>query len=684
MTLRAILYLLMLMLFMTPFASPYSRTSTTSYVQGHISQDTIWTFDGSPYIVTGDVTVEAAAMLSIECGVEVRFDGNFSLVILGRLHAVGNGLSPIAFTSNAFAPLPADWNTIKFVGGDCQFLEMKYCVVTYATTGITIESTEKAVVEKCEIIRNRQSGIAVKGKGNVGIKGNVIESGWDGISVTGDVCSGVTISNNSISSIQNAGISFLSCPASTWTHARIFNLTISNNTVLSHGDGIRLYAHAWYEGWVHDVKITDNTVSCNGEAVSLDSYSEWLSWMYGVAISGNNLYASESGIYLRAYHFGQYHPYESLQSVATIANNIVSANQRGICVLGDVAATLINNSVSYNVYGFYLQWFGHVAHWNDIYCNALYGVYVVEGGAVDAENNYWGDPSGPHHETLNVDGKGDRVNGDETTMDFRPFLSDPIDQINDRPVASLQSDKTQATINQTVTLDASASDDDRLVSKYLFDFGDGDNSGWTTSSVVKHNYAKIGVYQASLVVTDDLGVSSNNTATIAISIVERLPSLIVSLTLDPATAHSEEQVSVGVHVTDGVDIIEAAAIQLLSDKGGTFEPISGYTNSSGGFIAIFVAPHVSQQTDVRITMTASKTGYNIGVDHKYVTVFPSEERFDLILASAIPIVLAVVVSVVLVLRRRGRKRKGEGKRAQVDLRFVAIASHHLGDSPRQM
>jgi hypothetical protein len=38
---------------------------------------------------------------------------------------------------------------------------------------------------------------------------------------------------------------------------------------------------------------------------------------------------------------------------------------------------------------------------------------------VDAENNWWGDPSGPYHEVSNPSGKGDKISGD---VDFIPYL----------------------------------------------------------------------------------------------------------------------------------------------------------------------------------------------------------------------------------------------------------------------
>lgn len=62
-------------------------------------------------------------------------------------------------------------------------------------------------------------------------------------------------------------------------------------------------------------------------------------------------------------------------------------------------------------------------HYNEIYDNAVTGVKRTYGDTlVDARYNYWGDPTGPSHATLNPSGKGDAV-GDYVLFD--PWLTAP-------------------------------------------------------------------------------------------------------------------------------------------------------------------------------------------------------------------------------------------------------------------
>jgi PKD repeat protein len=235
---------------------------------------------------------------------------------------------------------------------------------------------------------------------------------------------------------------------------------------------------------------------------------------------------------------------------------------------------------------------------------------TVSGGAtVNAEDNFWGDASGPYHALQNPSGSGNLVNGNGTDLDFQPFLLAPIGYINERPVASLLLDRKIATIGETVTLDGSASNDDGHIYKYLFDFGDGYQSGWTTSSTAKHSYSHVGIYNVSLVVMDEYTVKSGTAAMEAINIVRQLPSLVVSLKAEPNTVQSGENSTITIYVSDGKSPVDDATILLASDKNGIFSPEWGHTDPNGQFTCTFVAPLVTARTECEIAVNVTKAGY---------------------------------------------------------------------------
>ena len=111
---------------------------SVSLVTGTISTNTTWTKANSPYLITGDVTVNESKTLTIEPGTQVRFvaisddqsggdDINRSeLRIRGILRAVGTSSDSILFTSNAEAPAAGDWYGLRvYDSGSKAFLD--YC-----------------------------------------------------------------------------------------------------------------------------------------------------------------------------------------------------------------------------------------------------------------------------------------------------------------------------------------------------------------------------------------------------------------------------------------------------------------------------------------------------------------------------------------------------------------------------
>lgn len=89
---------LMLIALPAVLSTPLSAAASTP-VSGPITADTTWTLANSPYTLTGDVTVQNGATLTIEPGVEVV--GSSRLIVLAAsgadLRAQGTASSPITF-----------------------------------------------------------------------------------------------------------------------------------------------------------------------------------------------------------------------------------------------------------------------------------------------------------------------------------------------------------------------------------------------------------------------------------------------------------------------------------------------------------------------------------------------------------------------------------------------------------
>jgi len=116
--------------------------------------------------------------------------------------------------------------------------------------------------------------------------------------------------------------------------------------------------------------------------------------------------------------------------------------------------------------GIYVSYATLEAHFNNIAGNDDYGLYV-EGSSstVDATHNWWGDASGPYHETLNPDGTGDEVYCyGEASADFEPWLEAEVvaevtETVTDDTVDATDEADTEVVVDGTATVTVALYDD---------------------------------------------------------------------------------------------------------------------------------------------------------------------------------------------------------------------------------
>jgi hypothetical protein len=135
---------------------PWTPVVADTTISSNITTDTTWTLAGSPYIVTGYITVQGAtsagATLTIEPGVQVRFNSGRYLNIgassgnPGALIAQGTAAAPIIFTSNQATPSAGYWNTIRFYNtADDAASTLEHCAIQYAVNGVNIQQASPTI-----------------------------------------------------------------------------------------------------------------------------------------------------------------------------------------------------------------------------------------------------------------------------------------------------------------------------------------------------------------------------------------------------------------------------------------------------------------------------------------------------------------------------------------------------------
>jgi hypothetical protein len=118
------------------------------------------------------------------------------------------------------------------------------------------------------------------------------------------------------------------------------------------------------------------------------------------------------------------------------------------------------------------------------------------------------------------------------------------------PTASLYTSKKNVLIGEEITFDGSKSIGMGTL-EYLFEFGDGIDSGWSASSSVTHSYTSKGTYIATLTIKDENGNLSTNPTDITIIVSEpNIPPTAVIDNIFPRSAKEGEEISFSGHGID--------------------------------------------------------------------------------------------------------------------------------------
>lgn len=332
--------------------------------------DTIWFRANSPYIVTSTVKVENSAVLTIEAGVEVKFQPSQGLEILpgSRLVAIGTKTNPITFTTNLATPARKAWSGIRWFGGNNR---LENAVIEWAHYGLLLEAGSK---------NNLVTGVTFR---NIG---DYADPGPEGAAVFG------TVDNSSFQNciVQNAEHGFYLIKS--------FNNLLSGNIIDGCDSvGIALKGEA---ALASNNTIRGNLVNnCGGEGIYLSlqkdaliseneaRYSAYKSQVSGAGapgisplqlgprpVRGGIVVEGSQNITLqsnRIHHNGaEAGLYISNTSGVTISGNFIYLNN------GD-GVRLLNSPAS-------------SAHNNAIYGNVGFGWSDAGSAMPDAVGNWWG------------------------------------------------------------------------------------------------------------------------------------------------------------------------------------------------------------------------------------------------------------------------------------------------------
>jgi hypothetical protein len=249
-----------------------------------------WLLAGSPYQIQGDIQIPNNAVLTIEPGVTVEFQGYYTLNVQGRLLAEGTETDTILFTVNDTSGFSdpntslGGWNGIQFDNTPLEndSSQIRYCRLEYGKAvgsspphnsggAIYISGFSKIAMAHCTIINNSSGGSDSPSGGalslffsNIKLVSNEISSNhaWDGGAILIYECDPLFINNTIVSNHADNG------GGGIWIGG-VANPQFNADSILNNSAGVNGGGIICWQGTgttLNSVTFTGNSASWGGGA----------------------------------------------------------------------------------------------------------------------------------------------------------------------------------------------------------------------------------------------------------------------------------------------------------------------------------------------------------------------------------------------------------------------------------
>ena len=390
-------------------------------VCGTLGAQTTWTLANSPYSVcsTFSVTVPQGSTLTIEPGVEVRFDAGAELYVYGQLNAAGAPTLPITFTGSTATP--GSWNGLQFYGTTTQTnrSELSYVTIEYGGSGasggaIYLDAT--AISVKHGLIRNGAGhGVYGWSNGSANIADTRFENntGYAVLFVDGTVnpvLAELSASGNGVDGVGLGGFAYLT-GSHVWEYTGL-PYVVRNGLEVRAGSTLVIEPHV-------EVRFEQNqSLNVSGQLQALGTPSnpitftgttKTLGWWKGLQVLGTAAVPGVANLDYVTIEYGGQSP--------SGANLSISGGQavvkHSLIQLGQNDGVRVTSSSGTSVQG------------SRIISQTQYGLRNLSPTRpVLASANWWGAASGPLSDAGCGSGTGSRVS---TGVIFRPVLAGAAD-----------------------------------------------------------------------------------------------------------------------------------------------------------------------------------------------------------------------------------------------------------------
>jgi parallel beta helix pectate lyase-like protein len=216
------------------FASPALAVTITG---GNVGNQ-IWTAANSPYVVQGDVTVQAGSTLTIQAGTEIHFQGpdmqaagasttQVELIVNGTLTVAGTPTAPVIFRSlSGNTGAAGEWYGIELEPGAAA-ATFTSAVVRNASWALRSRMTASPLMITRSTFRDNNYTAVDVMAGSATLDGYVAENNGNGLNISA-AATGVVVTNCLIQGNDVDGISYSTQQSPAVVNVQ--NCTINGNT----------------------------------------------------------------------------------------------------------------------------------------------------------------------------------------------------------------------------------------------------------------------------------------------------------------------------------------------------------------------------------------------------------------------------------------------------------------------
>ncbi|HSD84171.1 MAG TPA: Ig-like domain-containing protein, partial [Anaerolineae bacterium] len=428
---RLIGFILFSIVFVLGTLAVTSATAAPSEARGRVTgtpacnpiiTNTTWTVISSPYVVCGNgaLSVAKGITLTVEPGVEVQFQANARLNVNGTLYAVGTSDQPITFTG--VVTTPGSWQGIGIYGTltETNRSVLDHVLIEYG--GINLGSSAQLYLDHAAVtvthsrIRHGQlHGIygAAGGMANldeVTFENNAGYAVMFSDGTVNPVLRRLTASGNGTDGVGLGGFAFLT-GTYVWENSGVPYVMVGTSQVAI---GSKLIIEPGVEVQFRQsqaLRISGQLTAIGqpDRPITFTGSTKTIGWWGGLEVSGDLFHPASAQLDYTLIEYGGLGPNSGDLSVkegrASVSHSIIRYGN--------------TNGVYVNVRGT-----GSVIETSQIISHTDYGVKNIITGpayAVNAANNWWGDPSGPQTDnSCNPGGTGSRITNN---VIFRPVLT---------------------------------------------------------------------------------------------------------------------------------------------------------------------------------------------------------------------------------------------------------------------